>query len=170
MTADELTPDQIDMIERIAGFVAGRFRQFAYYDFDDLKQFGWVSAIEFLESWDGNGDLGKLLMVVIMRRVIGLRKKIYYSSRQCSQCQPPDLCLKCLQRLTINSLCSDELLDNATTIDSPADLAYYNELFELIQEYDYEAACKVLGLEATPLVDRKYERVCSQCNKEIDID
>jgi DNA-directed RNA polymerase specialized sigma24 family protein len=95
--SDEAKRNKI--IDHVLDLLAGQFR-FGYYDIDDMRQQGWVFALEALNTgqYDENRPLEKLLYVHIRNRFINLkRNKFHRNEPPCTKCPffRPDLPSQC---------------------------------------------------------------------------
>lgn len=78
MTEEEF----LETVEKVVNRLAHKFR-FGFYDIDDIKQEATVIAIESLEKYDSARPLENFLSVHLRRRLINLKRNIYY-------CRKPD--------------------------------------------------------------------------------
>lgn len=166
----ELDPDQINQIDRIANFLANRFRGFGNLDYGDIRQYVWMYALEVIRGWDGCGDMGEMVMVQVYGKLLNLKTKSLNLNRRCNRCSPEETCLDCHMRRTAANPSAMEF-DGYSTFLSPVRSAIYNEFAALIDGLDYVSACRIVGLEPTPLEDeRPYEQTCNKCHRKQDID
>ena len=81
-----ITPEQTNAVEEVLKGLCSKFR-FGYYDEDDMKQEGWIFALDALERYDGKRPLINFLRVHIRNRFISLRRnKLSRYEPPCTQC------------------------------------------------------------------------------------
>lgn len=84
----------LEAIEKTVSLLAPTF-VFAYYDLDDIKQFGRMEALQLLESekFDPSRPLENFLYVHIRRRLLNLwRKKLRRTDAPCLVCHQGEPC------------------------------------------------------------------------------